>query len=75
MVVRICEVVQQALKTGYLTLEAEAQLKQLLASKYDLEDLNAFMKLQQAAMGGYVKQASRELFYSRHLSQKFSSIS
>ncbi|MBD2186097.1 hypothetical protein H6S82_20090 [Planktothrix sp. FACHB-1355] len=63
--VRIREVVQQALKTGYLTVEAEAQLRQLLASKYDSEDLNAFMKLQQAAMRGYVRQASRELLYSR----------
>ncbi len=67
--VRIREVVQQALQTGYLTLEEEAQLRQLLASKYDLEDLNAFMKLQQAAVGGYVRQASRELFYSQSLSQ------
>lgn len=73
--VRIREVVQQALKTGYLSLEAEAQLKQLLASKYDSEDLNAFMKLQQAAMGGYVRQASRELFLSGYLSQQITSIS
>jgi flagellar biosynthesis protein FliP len=57
---RIRDVVQEALATGYLTLEAENQLRQLLAKRYDKEDLNAFMKLQEAAMGGKVKQQSRE---------------
>lgn len=57
----ICEVVQQALVTGYLTIEAEEQLRRLLQRKYGHEDFNAFMKLQQAAMRGYVKQESREL--------------
>lgn len=56
----IRDVVQKALKTGYLTIEAENQLRQLLARKYDLEDFNAFMILQEAAMSGYVKQESRE---------------
>lgn len=59
--VLIREVVQQALKTGYLTVEAENELRHLLADKYDLEDLNAFMLLQHAAMSGRVKQLSREL--------------
>jgi len=58
---RIRDVVQTALKTGYLTIEAEEQLRQLLSSRYDLEDLNAFMTLQEAAMAGQVKQESREL--------------
>jgi hypothetical protein len=57
----IRNVVQQTLATGYLTVEAEEQLRQLLQTKYDLEDLKAFMTLQQAAMAGYVKQQSREL--------------
>ena len=56
----IREVVQQALRTGYLKIEAEAQLRQLLSTKYDREDLNAFMTLQAAAMAGQVKQESRE---------------
>lgn len=56
----IREVVQKALITGYLTIEAENQLRQLLTSKYDQEDLNAFMTLQQAAMVGRVRQESRE---------------
>ena len=51
---------QQALTTGYLDVEAEEQLRQLLKTKYDLEDLNAFMTLQSAAMMGQVKQESRE---------------
>lgn len=58
----IRELVQKALKTGYLTLEAEEQLRQLLTTQYDLEDLNAFMMLQEAAMAGRVKQESRERF-------------
>jgi hypothetical protein len=57
----IRELVQQALTTGYLTVEAEEQLRQLLQRKYDLDDLDAFIKLQQAAMCGQVKQESREL--------------
>lgn len=56
----IREVVKKALKTGYLTIEAEEQLRYLLTNRYDLEDLNAFMTLQEAAMMGQVKQESRE---------------
>ena len=56
----IREIVHQALTTGYLTLEAEEQLRQLLQTKYSSEDLKAFMKLQLAAMAGLVKQESRE---------------
>lgn len=57
---RIRDVVQKALATGYLTVEAENQLRQLLTTQYDLEDFNAFMTLQEAAMTGKVKQESRE---------------
>lgn len=60
----IRELVQKALKTGYLTIEAEEQLRQLLTTHYDLEDLNAFMTLQEAAMAGRVKQESRERQYT-----------
>ncbi|MBD2185224.1 hypothetical protein [Aerosakkonema funiforme] len=61
----IRDVVQQAIATGYLTVEAENQLRHLLSRKYDLEDMNAFLKLQQAAMSGYVKQESRELIAAK----------
>ncbi len=56
----IREVVTIALSSGYLTIEAEEKLRQLLQrTKYGVEDINAFMKLQQAAMTGLVKQESR----------------
>ncbi|MCX7595698.1 MAG: hypothetical protein N2235_18450 [Fischerella sp.] len=58
--IRIRDVVHKALSTGYLTVEAENQLRQLLTTHYDSEDLNAFMTLQEAAMTGKVKQESRE---------------
>jgi hypothetical protein len=56
----IRDLAQQALSTGYLTMEAEEQLRRLLSTRYGLEDLNAFMVLQEAAMQGRVKQESRE---------------
>lgn len=56
----IRDVVQKALKTGYLTIEAEEQLRVLLTTPYDLEDFNAFMRLQEAARTSQVKQESRE---------------
>lgn len=57
----IREIVEQALDTGYLTLEAEEKLRKMLKNKYELEDLEAFIDLQQAAMIGTVRQESREL--------------
>lgn len=60
----IKELVKQALSTGYLTIEAENKLRLLLKGKYDLEDFEAFIHLQQAAMVGLVKQESRELLLS-----------
>lgn len=71
--VSIREVVQQALKTGYLTIEAEEQLRLLLKNKYGWEDFNAFMTLQQAAMAGQVRQESRER-RKQHFSYQMSSI-
>lgn len=58
--VSINDLVQKTLKAGYLTIEAEEQLRKLLATQYNLEDLNAFVTLQEAAMTGQVKQESRE---------------
>ncbi len=65
----IREIVEQALNTGYLTLEAEEKLRMMLKNKYELEDLEAFIDLQQAAMVGVVKQESRELLA---ITKKFS---
>ena len=58
---RIYQIVQQALSSGYLTLAAEAQLRELLKTHYDAQDFEAFMLLQKAAREGFVKQESREL--------------
>ncbi len=58
--IRIRDVVKQALATGYLSVEAENQLRRLLTTQYDWEDFNAFVLLQEAAMSGRVKQESRE---------------
>lgn len=64
----ICEIVQQALATGHLTVESENQLRLLLqTTKYGLEELNAFMTLQESAMAGLVRQESRQLMDSLHL--------
>lgn len=55
--ISIREIVQQTLATGYLTIAAQEQLRQLLqTTKYAQEDINAFMKLQKAAMDGQVLQ-------------------
>ncbi len=46
----IRDLVQQALATGYLTIAAQEQLRQLLqTTQYEKEDINAFMTLQKAA--------------------------
>ena len=58
----IRDIVQQTLATGYLTIATQEQLRQLLqTTKYEKEDINAFIALQKAAMDGYVKQEIREL--------------
>ena len=58
---RIRDLVSQAIEAGYLTLTAEEQLRSLLQTKNEPEEIMAFMRLQQAAMTGRVKQESREL--------------
>ncbi|NEQ64012.1 MAG: hypothetical protein F6J86_17285 [Symploca sp. SIO1B1] len=56
----ISEIVNQVIQSGYLTLETEEQLKELFAVRYDIEDIDALIQLQQAAKSGQVKQQSRE---------------
>ena len=60
----ISEVVDKALKTGYLTIQAEDDLRRLLSKKYGQKDFSAFMQLQRAAMAGLVQQESRSLMTS-----------
>ncbi len=55
------DVIKQAIATGYLSLEAENEIQEKICSTHcELEDLNAFMSLQLAAMAGRVKQQSLE---------------
>ncbi len=57
----IHEVVNQALTTGFLSLEAEERLRQLLqTTQYGVDEMNAFVNLQLAAMAGKIRQESRE---------------
>ncbi|MDY7024034.1 MAG: hypothetical protein SWJ54_22245 [Cyanobacteriota bacterium] len=57
----IHEVVNQALTTGYLSIEAENKLRQLLqTTHYGVDEMNAFVDLQLAAMAGNIRQESRE---------------
>lgn len=59
--VLIREVVKQAISAGYLTREAQKQMDKIFATtNCDLEDLDAFMSLQLAAMAGRVRQESLE---------------
>ncbi|MGK7932461.1 MAG: hypothetical protein AB4041_13655 [Microcystaceae cyanobacterium] len=59
--ISIEELVKQALDSGYLSLEAEETLRQILWSgKPSTASLEAFWQLQQATMNGQVRQQSRE---------------
>ena len=65
----ISKIVRQALATGYLTVDAEEQLRQQLQmTKYGLEDFEAFITLQKEVMEGRVKQQARELWRSQNRS-------
>lgn len=69
----ISEVVDQALKTGYLSIQAEEKLRLLLSSKYDKKDFSAFMSLQRAAMAGLVEQESRSIMAALSQNNKINS--
>jgi hypothetical protein len=53
------EIIQQALNTGYLSLAAQNQIRLLLQSDYDSEDLDAYIMLQRAVVAGDVKREPR----------------
>ncbi|MBW4612790.1 MAG: hypothetical protein KME21_05820 [Desmonostoc vinosum HA7617-LM4] len=53
------EIVQEALKTGYLSAAAEDRMRSLIQNNYDSEDLDAWIILQRAVSAGEVKQESR----------------
>jgi hypothetical protein len=56
----IREIVQQAIKTGYLSDTAVEQLHQLLKTEYEEEDVDALMRLHQATVTGRVQQKLRD---------------
>lgn len=56
----IGEIVRHALRSRYLSLEAENQLRRLLARGCNLEEIRAFVQLQAAVVDGLVTQESRE---------------
>jgi hypothetical protein len=61
--IRVRDVVQEVMSTGYLSLNLENKLRRMLqTTHYDSEDIHAFANLQLAAMSGKVKQESRELY-------------
>jgi hypothetical protein len=55
------EIVLKALKTGYLTIEAEEELRQQFSKQHSLADIDALARLQRATINGFVKQESRQL--------------
>ncbi|HEY9603365.1 MAG TPA: hypothetical protein V6C85_17245 [Allocoleopsis sp.] len=59
----IREIVHQVLQSGYLTVEIEEKVRQLFTIQYELEDIEALTRLQQATISGQVKQQSRELVH------------
>ncbi|MGB3535308.1 MAG: hypothetical protein WBA13_17555 [Microcoleaceae cyanobacterium] len=62
----IDQLVQEILKTGYLSLEVEKQLRYLLQmTKYSQKDFHAFIQLQHAALDGSIRQESREVMFSK----------
>jgi len=56
---QIREIVKEAVEKNYLSLEAQEQLRVMLESNYDQEDLEAFMNLLLAVSRGKVTQQSR----------------
>lgn len=56
---QIREIVQEAVEKNYLSLEAQEQLRVMLESNYDQEDLEAFMNLLLAVSRGKITQQSR----------------
>ena len=54
------EIIQEALRSGYLSIEAENKLRQLLRTNCQPEDISAFMRLQRETMEGNVRQEARE---------------
>lgn len=55
------EIINQAIKTGYISPEVEQQLQEHLTTQPDPQDLFAFMLLQHALISGRVRQTCQHL--------------
>lgn len=55
----IKEIVKQALTTGYLSAKSQDQIRNLLQTNYDSEDIDALIILQRSIASGKVQQELR----------------
>lgn len=55
----IYQIVQQVFREGYLSAEAEAQLRQLFRAGCDLDEVDALTYLQYGVMSGRIKRESQ----------------
>ena len=55
-------IVQDALQSCHLSLEAENRLRNLMQQPYDRDDFRAIMRLQQECLAGRVRQQSRDSY-------------
>lgn len=70
MMGRIHKIVRQVLTSGCLTCETEESLRQLLATYYDLDDIEALTLLQRALRSGSIRQESRQISFSAQAHRK-----
>lgn len=67
----ISEIVHQVLTSGYLSVEDENQLRQMLqTTHYSMDDMKAFIDLQIAALEGDICQESREIIAQKRILSK-----
>jgi hypothetical protein len=67
----ISEIVHQVLRSGYLSVEEENELRQMLqTTHYGLDDMTAFIDLQIAALEGDICQESREIIERKQILSK-----
>ncbi|MCC5637854.1 hypothetical protein LC593_18825 [Nostoc sp. CHAB 5844] len=74
--VEIKQIVQQAFRTGYLSIAEQNQIQVLLRRDYDSEDLDAYIILQRAIASGEVQRESkrRQAISSNHNQDSASNI-
>lgn len=58
----IYNLVQQTLKAGYLSMDTEAQIRNLFDTRLNSYDIEALMLLQQAIENGSVKRQVHEIY-------------